>query len=419
MTQQELFSRCAAALAIGILVGMERERAQRLAGHKLAAGMRTHAFMGLLGCIGALVADEMDAPMVFVVLIGALCAFQLAAYVFVAREGRVGLTSEVSALVTILAGTLCYLGHLSLAFALAVAALALLSLKTEMHRFARSVTREDIYASLQFAVVTAIVLPLLPHRGLGAPPLDVLNPYKIWLMVVLISGLSFAGYLFSKLLGAKRGVILTGLLGGLASSTAVTLGLTRRSREADGLAKSFALAIMLAWTVMFVRLVVAVGVLNLPLARELLLPMGASLVVGVAYCAHLYFSQRETDAEEVVLHNPFDLGPALKFGLLYAAILLVARVAQMYLGNTGLYISSLVAGLADADAISLTVADLQLLPGGPDLTNATRAVVLAAMANTATKGVIVIASGSRELRLALAPGFVLMLLAGISVAFLT
>ena len=418
MTQQELFYRFGAALAIGILVGMERERIQKIEKHKVFAGMRTFAFMGLLGCLAASIADFMASASVFAVVVGILGALMVVAYSNAAREGLVGLTTEVSALVTILCGALCYWDQLPLAAALAVVTMALLSLKTEMHRIAHSITQEDIYATLKFAVITAIVLPVLPNRALGSPPFDVLNPYKVWLMVVLISGISFLGYILIKVVGPKLGVGLTGLLGGLASSTAVTLSLTERShgKKSAGMGKPLALAIMLAWTIMFVRVVVAVGVLNVRLAQLLILPMGAALLAGVAYSAFLFFSQRSGGKENMTFSNPFELGPALKFGAIYAAVLLVARMAQMYLGDAGLYLSSAIAGLADADAIALSVAELNSMAGGPDAATATRAIVLAAMANTVAKGSIVLAGGSRTLRRALWPGMVIILATGIVVA---
>jgi uncharacterized membrane protein (DUF4010 family) len=163
--------------------------------------------------------------------------------------------------------------------------------------------------------------------------------------------------------------------------------------------------------------VVEVAALNLALLSVLWLPMAASAAAGLAYCVYLYFSQRTDEAGEVKVSNPFELGPAIKFGLLYAVILLVSKTAQVYLGPTGLYLSSILSGLADVDAITLSVAELSKA-GGLELSTGARAIVLAAMSNTVVKGGIVLSSGSRALRLALLPGFALMLIAGVGVAFL-
>jgi len=418
MPQIDIFYRFGVALAIGFLVGLQREYAKGGAGKEVLAGERTLALMGLVGCIAAMAADVLDSPWAFVGVILPVSGLIVVAYFVAARRGQVGLTTEVAALVTILAGALCYWNYMALAVAIAVATTVLLSLKMEMDTFARRITREDVYATLKFAVITAIILPVLPNQTYGSPPLDVLNPYNIWLMVVFISGISFLGYVLVKVVGSRQGIGLTGLLGGLVSSTAVTLSFSQRSKREEDLAKPFALAITVAWTVMFSRVMVEVAVLNAPLLGVLWMPMAAAAAVGLAYCVYLYFSQRTDKEGEVEFSNPFELGPAIKFGLIYAVILLVSKAAQTYLGETGLYLSSIVAGLTDVDAITLSVAELTRAAGGLSLSAGARAIVLAAMANTVVKGGIVLTGGSRALRKALLPGFVLMLVVGIGVAFL-
>jgi uncharacterized membrane protein (DUF4010 family) len=365
-----------------------------------------------------MVADLLASPATFVGIVLLLGAFISVAYFVDAWRGEVGLTTEIAALVVVLAGALCYWDQLALAAAIGVATTVLLSLKLETQTLVRRITRADVYATLKFAVITAIILPVLPNESFGPPPLDVLNPYKVWLMVVLISGISFLGYVLIKTLSAKQGIGLTGLLGGLASSTAVTLSFAQRSKQQTELAKPFALAITVAWTVMFARVLVAVTALNARLLRKLWLPMAASAAVGLAYCAYLYLSQRSDETGDMEFSNPFELGPAVRFGLLYAVVLLVARGAQVYLGNTGIYLSSVVAGMADADAIALSMAELSRAPGGLDSGTAAQAIVLATMSNTITKGGIVLAVGSASLRRALLLGLVLMPMTGISVAFL-
>jgi uncharacterized membrane protein (DUF4010 family) len=418
MEQTALFYRFGAALAIGFLVGLQREYAHGGPGREIFAGERTLALMGLVGCTAAMAADVLASPWPFVGVILLMGGMIAVAYSVGASRGGVGMTTEVAALVTVLAGALCYWDYLALAAALAVATTVLLSLKLEMDIFVQRITREDVYATLKFAVITAIVLPVLPNQAFGPPPLDVLNPYEIWLMVVFISGISFLGYVLIKVVGARQGIGLTGLLGGLVSSTAVTLSFAERSQRETELAKPFALAVTVAWTMMFPRVIVEVAALNTALLRVLWLPMAASALVGLAYCIYLYLSQRTREEGGVVVSNPFELGPAVKFGLLYAVILLISKAAQTYLGNPGVYLSSILAGLADVDAITLSVAELSRAAGGVDLITAERAIVLAAMSNTVVKGGIVLTSGSPALRRAVLPGFLLMLSTGIGVAFL-
>ncbi len=379
METTTLFYRFGAALVIGVLVGLQREYAEDDHDKELFAGVRTFALMSLIGCTAALAADILDSPGVFIGILLLLGALTTVAYFVSSWRGQLGMTTETAALMTTLIGALCYWDQLPLAVAIGVATTVLLSIKLEMKRFVRHITREDIYATLKFAVITAIILPVLPNQSFAPPPFDVLNPYRIWLMVVLISGISFLGYLLIKLVGPRQGIGLTGLLGGLVSSTAVTLSFSQRSHKEAALSKPFALAITVSWTVMFLRVVVEVAVLNRKLLQILWLPLAIVAVVGLAYCVYLYFSQRVTEKGEVSFSNPFELGPAVQFGLLYALILVISQAAQQYLGDTGLYVSSIAAGLTDVDAITLSMAELSQSADGVSLDTAAQASVPAVM----------------------------------------
>ncbi len=396
MTQVDLFYRFGAALVIGILIGLEREHSgsQR---PELFAGVRTFALIALSGCAGALAAEASGSNWTFVAVLGVMGLLLGLAYYVIAGRNDIGLTTEVSALLTFLIGALCYWNYVPLAAAIGVVTAALLSFKGEMHRFAQNITRQDIYATLKFAAISAIVLPLLPNQSFGPPPFDVLNPYRIWLMVVLISGISFLGYVLIKLMPARNGVGITGLLGGLISSTAVTISLSERSRQAPALAMHFALSIILAWAVMFLRTPVEIGAVDASLVPSIWLPMLAAAVVTLVYAAVLYQRLAPNVEEHVDFSNPFELGPAIKFGLLYAAILLAARAAQLYLGSSGLYLSALFGGAADVTAITLTVAELHRT-GSLDATAAVQALVLAASANTVVKAAIVTFVGLPPMR---------------------
>jgi uncharacterized membrane protein (DUF4010 family) len=413
-----LFQRFGAALAIGILIGLQREYALGGEDQELLAGVRTFALMSLTGCAGALASDVLNSVWPLVAVFVVIGMLMTAAYFLDAIRGGVGLTTEIAALLAVLVGAFCYWELYALAVGAGVAITALLSLKLELQRFVQRITTEDLFATLKFAVIMAIVLPVLPNQTFGPPPVDVLNPYTIWLMVVFISGISFLGYVLIKLLGPRQGIGLTGLLGGLVSSTAVTLTFSQRSRDEVELARPLALAIIISWTTMFLRVLVVVVALNFVLAGMLLWPMLAATAVGLAYCGYLYYQQRSDREANVNFANPFELRPALQFGLLYAVILVVSRAGHYFLGDIGVYVSSVAAGLVDLNAISLSLAELSRAGGSVALSTAARAIVLAAIANTAVKGAIVLAVGSIDLRRYILPGFVAILLTAAAVVFL-
>jgi uncharacterized membrane protein (DUF4010 family) len=418
--QVNLFYRFGVALLIGFLIGLQREHdhdASDKPDEKQFAGVRTFSLFALTGCTAAFLNDITGSPWPFLGVFLSLGLLIAIAYYLIARQGSVGLTTEVAAFLTMLIGALAYWEQLGLAVALGVAVTALLSFKLELHGLAERLNRQDILAILKFAIITAIILPVLPREPLwNRPPFDVLVPYKIWLMVVLISGISFSGYVLIKIAGSRRGIGLTGILGGLASSTAVTLSFAQRSRNYTAVGKPFALAIMLAWTVMFGRVLVEVAVVHAPLLRSLWLPLTAAGLIGLGYGLYLYFSPRTDDEDDVHVSNPFELGPAITFGLLYGFILLATNAAEQFLGSAGLYISSIISGLADVDAITLTTAELSR-NGSIEPDVATRAIVLAVVSNTCVKGAIVLSTGSATLRRAILPGFLLTLTAAVVLAF--
>jgi uncharacterized membrane protein (DUF4010 family) len=236
-------------------------------------------------------------------------------------------------------------------------------------------------------------------------------------MVVLISAIGFAGYVLIQVAGPKRGIGLTGILGGLVSSTALTLSFAQRSREEPRLAKPFALAIVFAWMMMFARILVTVTVVNRELLHALWPPLAGAAAAAAVYAAWLHFSDRASPESEIRFSNPFEVGPALRFGLLYALVLLVSRTAQLQFGDRGAILSALVAGIADVDAITLSLSELSRAGQGLSLQAAASGVVVAAMANTVGKGVIVLATASSPLRRRIWPAVVAIVVCGLALTF--
>ena len=398
-------------------MGLERER--RGGEAERFAGVRTFALVSMLGATATHLQLHLGLSFVLPAAFLATAGIALASYVITSQRGDVGATTEVSVLMTFLLGALCAADEVGLAAAIGVGTLLMLSIKDWSHTVATRIEPADVEATLKFAIVTVIILPLLPNATFGPEPLNVLNPFKVWLMVVLISGLNFASYVLVKVLGAEHGIGVTGILGGLVSSTAVTLGFSQRSRNEPQLSSSFALGILVAWTVMFFRVLIAVSVISADLGRRLafgILVLGA---VSLSVCSVLFLRHRKSADKGSVTSgsNPFELGEAVKFGLLFGVVTLFARVAQIYLGSAGLYLAGAVSGLTDVDAISLSMANLARLQP-ESIGVAARTILIAVVANTLAKTGMVISVGDKELRRRLLPGASLLLLAGVGAAFL-
>lgn len=405
-----------AALGLGMLIGLERERTR--GEERTFAGVRTFSLLALLGATSVYAGEQAELPWIVGLVFLAVVVLVAVAYNVTARAGSIGVTTEVSALATFFIGSLCAWGQVGIAGAIAVAVMLLLALKGWLHNLAKRIEPADVEATLKFAIITLIVLPLVPNTNFGPEGLEVINPYKTWLMVVLIAGLNFFGYILVKVVGREHGLGITGLLGGLVSSTAVTLSFSQRSRTEPDLAPVLALAILLAWTVMFFRVVVEVGVVNIALAKDLALGMVIMGVVSLVICFLLWRRGRSTEKAQVESgHNPFELGDAIKFGVLFAVVIFVAKAAQVYFGDTGLYLAGALAGLTDVDAIALSMANLaQQDPASSGA--AARTIVIAVISNTMVKCGMAIWLGAPSMRKTMIPITVALAGSGAVAAFL-
>ena len=417
MTPLELAARFGTALGLGLLLGFERQRKQK-PNEEQFAGARTFALISLLGASATHLQLALQLPWALPIAFLAVAGLIIASFIITSQRGDVGATTEMSALLTFAIGALCAAGEEGLATALAVCALLLLSMKAWSIETAQHIESADIEAVLKFSIITVIVLPLLPNQTYGPAPMDVLNPYKVWLMVVLISGLNFASYVLVKVLGQEHGIPLTGILGGLVSSTAVTLGFSQRSRHEPEQSSSFALGILMSWTVMFFRILIAVALINGELARRLTLGVGILGTVSLLSCAFLFTRRGAGEKGRVKSgSNPFELGEAVKFGLLFGGVTVIAKAAEVYLGSAGLYLAGALAGLTDVDAISLSMANLA--DQKSDLIGvAARTILIAAMSNTVVKTGMAASVGSPELRRRMLPFAILLLIAGAGAVFL-
>ena len=355
--EPDLLGRLALALGIGLLVGFERgwQRRDEAAGAR-ATGIRTFILIGLFGGIAAALGKAVSD----LILAASFIAFAILVVTVYAtgvmRGGGRGATTEVAALATFALGALAVRGDMAVAAATAVVLTAVLDLKRPLHGLVRKVTEIEMVAGLKLLAISSVLRPVLPNRGFG--PGGILNPYAIWWMVVLVAGITFGGYLALRIAGPRSGPVLMGLIGGIASSTAVTVSASRLARAAPGHTRRFAAAIAAATSVMFLRTLVVAAILF----PALIVPLGAPLVAASlagAAVAWLFARRAPTgdpgggDATKAHLdiQTPDDIGTAIKFGLALALVTLLAYYAKKVMGDGGLYAT---AGV-DADTASLAI----------------------------------------------------------------
>lgn len=404
------------ALAVGLLIGAERGWQKRAAAEGARiAGIRTFGLVGLLGGLWGLLGREFGDVLLGFSFIAVAALMILAHLMDPERERDRSITTVVAALVTFALGALAVRGYEAVAAAGAVISATLLSLKPVLHRWLKQLEPEELYGTLKLLLISVVILPVLPDRGIG--PWGALNPREVWLMVVLIAAISFAGYFAMKIGGTRRGILFTAVLGGLASSTAVTLSLSRMGRDRANLGPLLSAGVLAACATMFPRMLLAIAVINPGLVMQALPPLGVMGLVTLAAAGWFWHrSPRGGDAGELPLRNPFELGPALKFGLLLAAVMVLAQAFRAWLGHAGIYLLAGLSGLSDVDAITLSLSGM----ARADLAGhvAVQAIVLAAIANTLVKGSMVVGIGGRSMGLRVALGLGASVLAGAAVVLL-
>ena len=379
----------AISLAIGLLIGLERERRP-----EAKAGLRTFALTALFGTSAALISERTGSPWFLVGGLLIVGLMTIAAYLREQNSAADPGTTTVAAIILCYGlGAMIWYGHDTLAVILAIISTVLLYFKAELRGWSQALTRRDLVSMLQFAVLTFVILPILPDRNYG--PYTALNPHHIWLMVVLISGVSLAGYVALRLVGQRYGAPLLGLLGGLVSSTATTLVYARHGRSDPAMTQIATVVILLANLVVPLRLII----LSAVVAPRLLPSLAPLLLAGFGFglMGTLYYWRRlQHEAAPPILDiaNPTELRTSLTFGGLYATVLLLSAWLSDRVGSAGVYALAAISGLTDVDAItlsSLRLFDLGNLSG----TQAVVAIGLALMTNIAFKfGLIAFIGGA-------------------------
>ena len=386
------------ALAIGLLIGVERGWKEREAkdGERIA-GIRTYGLIGLLGGGTALLTQSAGGLVIglaYVAIAGALTTV----YVVNLRRGDedVGITSLITGLVTFMLGALAGVGEVVVAAAFGVVTTLLLSHKPTLHRWVGTLKGRELRAGIKLLLITVALLPVLPNKGYG--PWEALNPYEIWWMVVLVAVISFVGYVAIKVGGARRGVIFTGMFGGLASSTALTLHFSRMGRRDPLMAPVLATGILLACGTMFPRVLFVVTLVNPEMFKPLVVPMLVMALLTYLPAIGFWCSPvpHKTN-KRTKLKNPVELRAALGFGVLLALVMLLSVALQDWFGDAAVLVLAAASGIADVDPINLSLARMSL--DDLALHIAATGGLIAAGVNSLAKAVMATAVGGREIGL--------------------
>ena len=393
------------SLSLGLLVGLQRERSK-----SAIAGIRTFPLITLLGTVCGQLARVHSG---WVVVAGLLALGALLAVTQAGRlkgdTGETGLTTEIAVLLLYALGVFIASGPILIAVVLGGVIALLLYLKPLLHRFVGRLGETDMRAIMQFVFVSMVVLPVLPNESYG--PYQVLNPFEVWMMVVLIVGLSLAGYVAYKILGGAGGLLVAGMLGGVISSTATSVSAARQARDQNTLVGMASLIIMIASTVTIVRVLIEIGVVAprnfTGLAGPLVAMLAAMVVIGVV----AYFAWRKEAGVRPTQHNPAELKTALVFAVIYGLIKLAVAAGRDQFGETGLYAVSVISGLTDMDAVTLSTSRL-VDSGKLEPTLGWRTILIAAMSNLVFKAAAVAVVGGAAIFYRVAMLFALSGVAG-------
>ncbi len=394
----DIIKKIVITLIIGFMIGLQREMREHSKTHIRSAGTRTFALISLLGYLSAWMQTSIPYFLhVSLFLFGSLI---LATYVYkTVKSDSHGTTTEIAAFVTYILGMMMYLSLEDYAVFIAVIMLLILEIKGTLAKVEQEITQTDVKSATLFLVMTFVVLPLLPNKMVD--PFGVFNPYKTWLMVVLIAGISFIGYIAIKILGNKRGVYMTGIFGGLVSSTAVSISLSKLYALEKTYLKNFAGGMAIASTIMYMRVLAETAVFNSDLAGSLALPYISGTIVGLAFVWYLYKHEKVYKVEHIaVTNNPLELSQALKLGLLFGVIFGSIYIFQSEFGDSGVYIISFLSGLTDVDAITLSLSQIATVKIS-ELT-AMYGIMIATVVNSLVKLGIVFVLGGRQVGMVMA-----------------
>lgn len=408
------------SLVLGFLVGIQREAKLQHENEIDFAGFRSFALVSLFGFLVGFLSNEILKNIYFLLIgFAGIILLSVLAYIFSLKvhPKKVSITAEMSLILMFLAGVLISFGYYHIAISLTIVLSIILYLGEYLHKFAKQLKEVEVVASLKFAIISFVVLPLLPNKDYALTDfpymenmlssqslisvemlaqLNIFNPYYIWLMVVFISGISFVGYILIRAVGANKGLLLTGALGGLASSTAVMSSFAIESKRSKNLAMPFVIGALVASSIMFFRVIFEVLVLNPALFSSVVVVFGVMGITGIILSIVLLKKySNSTKPGELKVSSPFTFGPAIKFTLFFVMVLFISKFANIVFGNSGNYLIAFISGFVDVDAITITMANLSK---AGEISNqaATISIMIAAFSNTIFKAGIAYYFGSKN-----------------------
>jgi uncharacterized membrane protein (DUF4010 family) len=408
LSQLDFIIRLLVTIGIGLLIGLEREYSALKEQVESFAGIRTFVFVALLGFIGGL-SYFLLSPAAFVAVLAAVVILTGISYYVTSSKGEVGATTEFSALITFFLGVLAFLGFIEITLMITVLVVVILSSKVRLHNIIGKITAEELYDFIRFVVMALLIFPFLPNQNYG--PYDVLNPREIGWVILLTSGIGFVGYILMRALGSKKGILLSGIVGGLISSTAVTWVFAKKSKENEAISHHCASAILAASSIMILRILIWTFLFNKGLFSEIYITVILVFLAAAGVTLFLYFKNngKPVTDTEIRQGKPLDLRGSLVFGAIYTAILLLVSYSNDFLGDAGLLISSAIGGLSDVDAIAITLS--KMAGTNINLNFAANALFIATIANTLVKLGIGLWAGSKTLRRELIMGYTTICLA--------
>ncbi|WP_034892080.1 MgtC/SapB family protein [Gillisia sp. Hel_I_29] len=379
------------SLGIGLILGLEREY-DKLKEEQGFAGIRTFPIVAIIGFILGNLTTAYTPWLVIIIAVAFLLFLALSHLSIVQKHIMTGITTNMALFATLILGVMVA-NHLHKeAVATAVVVVTLLSLKTTFNTFIKNITSEELFAFIKFSIIALLILPFLPNQDYG--PEGLLNPFEIGAIIVIVSFLNFIGYFLVKYVGSKRGILLTAILGGLISSTAVAWIYASRSKESPELSKEYAAGIIIASAIMFPRLAILAYIFNSAILLNLVIPF--TILTLICLISALLFIKKNTDVTKTAINlgNPLNIWNALGFGGIYVVILFAVFYGNQFFGESGLYYSALIAGLADTDAITISMAKFGSLE--EKLTLATNVIITATISNMIVKLGITYFKGSKK-----------------------